>query len=612
MVSDELMIPLCDSDSFTDLLNGLAGPPEGEPVLAAAGQEPRLPTIADGRESQPHFAGVRPECRSPRVKSSSLATGVLPDPRSDAGPPPSLESQRMGLLTTPSSSAARGTNLERWIASNLDLELDGALTQAPRNIWNRIIQGLPGIKRAPKKPAGERAMEARGDGWPRFHVGYKRGITLVRLCDRSLLKESMVQEFACDLIDLIEAGNHRIVLSFSGVERVTSLVVVAVQEAAARARSGDGGALKVCGLASDLATIFAMAGSGAPIQFHPDEARAIESPWPQASGPRALPVEVLTCLLTAADPPPARGGVSFEVPMTRIEKAARTDERRTDRPDQTKPADLWLQINTGAAKGRRIAVNGARFVIGRDRSCNLRLGSPLVSKLHAAILRRDGRVFLRDLGSTNGTLVSGRPVRNREIEVRAGDRIQIGPIVATLATGPEAPETERDEDRVIGWLRQEGDDNGGAQLGCDDTLTIPTRNEGTGPSESDFEIKCEVIQNVLVVTPQSSALDDPEIVENLRVQLRALYDAPAPRQVVVNLEYIGHLSAQAIGVLLAHHLRLDQIGGAMRICQARARVMAVLHQVRLTMLVECYPTLDEAVLGAWPGPAKKQSETTDS
>ena len=32
--------------------------------------------------------------------------------------------------------------------------------------------------------------------------------------------------------------------------------------------------------------------------------------------------------------------------------------------------------------------------------------------------------------------------------------------------------------------------------------------------------------------------------------------------VVVNLEYVRHLNAQAIGVLLAHHLRLDRAGGA--------------------------------------------------
>ena len=77
-----------------------------------------------------------------------------------------------------------------------------------------------------------------------------------------------------------------------------------------------------------------------------------------------------------------------------------------------------------------------------------------------------------------------------------------------------------------------------------------------------------------------------------------------PRQVVLNLEFVRHLNAQAIGVVLAHHFRLDRAGGALRLCQTPARVMAVLHQVRLTMLVECHPTLDEAVLAAWPGTPK--------
>jgi hypothetical protein len=37
----------------------------------------------------------------------------------------------------------------------------------------------------------------------------------------------------------------------------------------------------------------------------------------------------------------------------------------------------------------------------------------------------------------------------------------------------------------------------------------------------------------------------------------------------------------------------------LRICQAHARIVALLDQVRLTMLVDCYPTLDEAVLATW-------------
>ena len=107
-----------------------------------------------------------------------------------------------------------------------------------------------------------------------------------------------------------------------------------------------------------------------------------------------------------------------------------------------------------------------------------------------------------------------------------------------------------------------------------------------------------------MITPQVSDLDDAESIELLRSHFQALFDQPLPRRVVVNLEYIGHLSAQAIGVLLAHHLRLDRAGGGMRICQARARIMAVLHHVRLTMLVDCHPTLDEAVLGSWSLPPK--------
>ena len=66
---------------------------------------------------------------------------------------------------------------------------------------------------------------------------------------------------------------------------------------------------------------------------------------------------------------------------------------------------------------------------------------------------------------------------------------------------------------------------------------------------------------------------------------------------------MNHLSRQAIALLLAHHVRLEWAGGAMRICQAHARIIALLDQVRLTMLVDCYPTLDEAVLAAWVCPA---------
>jgi anti-anti-sigma factor len=151
------------------------------------------------------------------------------------------------------------------------------------------------------------------------------------------------------------------------------------------------------------------------------------------------------------------------------------------------------------------------------------------------------------------------------------------------------------EARVAGWLHSEGSE---PRSYHGDTLTTEVIATYTD-AEPERKIKYEVIQDVLVITPLVADLDDAESIELLRSHFQALFDQPLPRRVVVNLEYIGHLSAQAIGVLLAHHLRLDRSGGAMRICQARARIMAVMHQVRLTILVDCHPTLDEAVLGSW-------------
>ena len=79
-----------------------------------------------------------------------------------------------------------------------------------------------------------------------------------------------------------------------------------------------------------------------------------------------------------------------------------------------------------------VAVEGPRFVIGRARHCDLRSRSTLVSRLHAAIERRDGRVFVRDLETKNGTVLGGRLLRNAEAEAFDGDRLQVGPVTLTF------------------------------------------------------------------------------------------------------------------------------------------------------------------------------------
>jgi pSer/pThr/pTyr-binding forkhead associated (FHA) protein len=76
-------------------------------------------------------------------------------------------------------------------------------------------------------------------------------------------------------------------------------------------------------------------------------------------------------------------------------------------------------------------VEGREAVFGRSAECELRVPSVAASRRHAAVVRRGDDVFVRDLGSTNGTLVNGAKI-DGERALEAGDRIEVGGVTVTF------------------------------------------------------------------------------------------------------------------------------------------------------------------------------------
>ena len=68
------------------------------------------------------------------------------------------------------------------------------------------------------------------------------------------------------------------------------------------------------------------------------------------------------------------------------------------------------------------------LTMGRATGCHITLDDTYVSQLHARVFRRDGQVFIEDLGSTNGTYVNRTKV-TAPLVVRRGDRLQVGKTV---------------------------------------------------------------------------------------------------------------------------------------------------------------------------------------
>src|SRR5687767_10547528 len=84
--------------------------------------------------------------------------------------------------------------------------------------------------------------------------------------------------------------------------------------------------------------------------------------------------------------------------------------------------------------------------IGRGRECYLSIEDPTISREHVVVSVTDDTVVVRDLGSSNGTLLNGAQLVG-SAPLRDGDRLRLGKqeIVYVLceSTAPEEMRTAR-------------------------------------------------------------------------------------------------------------------------------------------------------------------------
>src|SRR5262249_8017099 len=87
--------------------------------------------------------------------------------------------------------------------------------------------------------------------------------------------------------------------------------------------------------------------------------------------------------------------------------------------------------------GEAIEVLKELTLVGRKEECDLRLDHKSVSKLHCVLVKTDGLLFLRDLGSTNGTRVNGQRIRRAAL--LPNDQLTIAGFKSRVHFGPEPP-----------------------------------------------------------------------------------------------------------------------------------------------------------------------------
>jgi len=87
------------------------------------------------------------------------------------------------------------------------------------------------------------------------------------------------------------------------------------------------------------------------------------------------------------------------------------------------PPKIWVSIKKGEADQQEFSFADS-FSIGRDEDCEIQVKDSSVSRVHAEVYFHEGRWWIRDLNSANGTLVDGKKIDR--LPLLRSTRIELG------------------------------------------------------------------------------------------------------------------------------------------------------------------------------------------
>lgn len=139
--------------------------------------------------------------------------------------------------------------------------------------------------------------------------------------------------------------------------------------------------------------------------------------------------------------PEARTGAPGEQPRREPRANGRTGRvpAKLVLPEGPGKTKVWVKTR-GKAGGRSTLGPGGvlplrrRLTFGRARANDVLVEDPFASSKHAVVYLDQAGYWVRDLGSTNGTLVNGRRARG-PVRLRSGDALQLGETMFSFRDG---------------------------------------------------------------------------------------------------------------------------------------------------------------------------------
>jgi pSer/pThr/pTyr-binding forkhead associated (FHA) protein len=150
--------------------------------------------------------------------------------------------------------------------------------------------------------------------------------------------------------------------------------------------------------------------------------RVLRAVWVELREPKPAPVPLDA--FAGVPPTPERSPAPTATPVAGGESGPAAVTRAV----ATQAGAQLVIIEPAERRGQQFRI-AQEVTIGRAPGCAISLPEDTyVSQLHARVFRRDGELWVEDLGSTNGTLLNSTKV-TAAVALHHGDQLQVGSTV---------------------------------------------------------------------------------------------------------------------------------------------------------------------------------------
>jgi anti-anti-sigma regulatory factor len=273
---------------------------------------------------------------------------------------------------------------------------------------------------------------------------------------------------------------------------------------------------------------------------------------------------------------------------------------------------FYLIVAKGKKQGMPIPIEADLFLIGSAKECQLRAVHDQIGEQHCALAMRDRKVFIRDLGSGEPTLLNDDVIpSSEEWPLHAGDLIEVGPLRFMIQYHEKAL-SKRDLEE---WALKCLDLDSTRKITAMDRLDAATTAVGDTEDASSIaaaiidrmSVQRGIVKGRLRISREAGItivrINDVYLVDEAELALikKELHDnLNRPNlKIVLDLKNVRRMSSAAADMLGELKTWLRAFGSRLALCRLRPDMKEMLEAFPATQGTPIFPDKPSALVGRW-------------